>query len=44
MQERIDGYHKQFESHASYPEKNTARFEDVANISVNISSVLPQEK
>ena len=42
MQERIDSFHKESERHAAYPEQSTAHFEDVANITFDSASVIPQ--
>ena len=44
MQEHIDSFHNESERGAAYPEQSIAHFEDVANITVDVSSVILQEK
>ena len=42
MQESIGSFHTESERHAAYPEQSTAHFEDVANITFDSASVIPQ--
>ena len=44
MQEHINICHREYEKHAPYPEQSTANFEYIANIIVDGSSVIIQEK
>ena len=39
----IDSFHKESERHAAYPEQSTAHFENVANITVDSISIIPQK-
>ena len=44
MQNYIDSCHKESERHAAYLEQSTGNFENVADITVDSASVIPQEK
>ena len=44
MQEHINICHREYEKHAAYPEQSTENFEYIANIIVDGSSVIIQEK
>ena len=44
MQKFIDICHKESEGHADYLEHSTSHFEILSKITVNVSSVIPQEK
>ena len=44
MREHIDSCQKQSEKCAAYLEQSTEHFEDVAKLTVDSASVIPQEK
>ena len=44
MREHIDSCHKESERYTAYPEQITAHFEDIVSITVDSSSVNPQDK